>query len=380
MLTSHDHRIDALLRELVIEPHVAPGACAAVSIRRRNEWVTLMGQSGQFAPDDPTRTNLATWFDLASLTKPVVALCLARFADRGRLRLDRPLADYLPWTTGCAARDTSLESLLAHRSGLRAHIELFAPLRDGARFDPEQALRQAANGLADERQPLPGGGFEVIYSDLGFLLLGKVLEAVSGDSLDRVLQAELHGLGIYGIGSVRCLGLDGTGQVAPTETVAWRGGRICAMVHDDNAFALSGSGCSGHAGLFGRVGSVVRFAQLMLDARAERHAVLTRDALDSLFQQRPGGSHLAGFDGKSDSGSSAGDVLGPQTFGHLGFTGTSFWCDPSNDIAVVLLTNRVCPSRDNIAIRAVRPQVHDALARLGLSSRSTEELLRTTGQ
>src|SRR6185369_3089891 len=124
---------------------------------------------------------------------------------------------------------------------------------------------------------------------------------------------------------------------------------------------LSGHGASGHAGLFGNVYDVLGFGAALLEALAGRSAWLSREALWTLVKPRPGGSLRAGFDGKSEGVSSAGALSGPETFGHLGFTGTSLWCDPGAGVASVLLTNRVCPTRDNPRIRAARPLVHDAL-------------------
>jgi CubicO group peptidase (beta-lactamase class C family) len=111
------------------------------------------------------------------------------------------------------------------------------------------------------------------------------------------------------------------------------------------------------------VSAVLGFGAALLAALAGRSDWLTRRSLESLVRPRPGGTLRAGFDGKSASASSAGSWPGGQTFGHLGFTGTSLWCDPEAGIATVLLTNRVHPTRDNPRIRAARPVVHDALFR-----------------
>jgi serine-type D-Ala-D-Ala carboxypeptidase len=151
-------------------------------------------------------------------------------------------------------------------------------------------------------------------------------------------------------------------RCAPTETVPFRGGEVRGVVHDENAWALSGHAASGHAGLFGTALSVARFGAALLDAVNGRSEVwLRRSDLLPLLRERPGGTLRAGFDGKSVVGSSAGASAGPHSFGHLGFTGTSLWCDPDADRALVLLSNRVCPTRDNTRIRAARPAVHDAL-------------------
>ncbi len=133
-------------------------------------------------------------------------------------------------------------------------------------------------------------------------------------------------------------------------------------VHDENAWALTGRGGSGHAGIFGTVGAVLAFGEAVLDALDGRGGgPLSGHALGWLVRERPGGTLRAGFDGKSPHGSSAGERMGSRTFGHLGFTGTSLWVDPDAKVVVSLLTNRVFPSRDSVEIKAVRPRVHDAL-------------------
>jgi CubicO group peptidase (beta-lactamase class C family) len=156
--------------------------------------------------------------------------------------------------------------------------------------------------------------------------------------------------------------------VAVTERVAFRGGVLCGVVHDENAWALSGHACSGHAGLFGDVTSVLRLGMVMLDATHGRDTRFLRpETVRLLLRERSDGTLRLGFDGKSKESSSAGPSAGPLTFGHLGFTGTSLWCDPAADTVTVLLTNRVYPSRDNLRIREARPRVHEALFALGRS-------------
>jgi len=149
----------------------------------------------------------------------------------------------------------------------------------------------------------------------------------------------------------------------PTETVPFRGGEVRGVVHDENAWALSGHGLSGHAGLFGTATSVARFGAALLEALNGGSTWLDVTSLAPLLEERPGGSLRAGFDGKSADQSSAGSLVSSRSFGHLGFTGTSLWCDPEAERVLVLLTNRVCPTRNNLGIRAARPAVNDALYR-----------------
>jgi serine-type D-Ala-D-Ala carboxypeptidase len=162
-------------------------------------------------------------------------------------------------------------------------------------------------------------------------------------------------------------------RVVATEVVAARCGELRGVVHDDNAWELVGRGLAGHAGAFGTARGVLCFAVAMLDALAGRRDgwLLQHEALE-LTRPRAGGSLLMGFDGKAASGSSAGPRFGERAFGHLGFTGTSLWCDPDQDIAVVLLTNRVSPDRTNIIIRSVRPDVHGDLFGLAAGLRGNE--------
>ena len=309
--------------------------------------------------------STSTLFDLASVSKPVVACTLLRLAGRGQLQLGAPLGALLPEARGTASERVPLELLLAHRAGLDAHRSLFAPLFAGRSVDRSRALRCAADARrADCAGEPPGDGFPPLYSDLGYVLLGAVLEQVAGQPLDSLVEREVAlPLGLE-LGSARQLlrrRPSFSRDVAPTEIVRARGGCVRGVVHDENAWALSGHGASGHAGLFGTVHDVLGFGAALLDALAGRSEWLSREALWTLVKPRPGGTLRAGFDSKSEGISSAGTLSGPETFGHLGFTGTSLWCDPAAGLASVLLTNRVHPTRENPRIRGARPLVHDAL-------------------
>jgi CubicO group peptidase (beta-lactamase class C family) len=353
-------QIAALLTGQVISTRVAPAACAGYA----NEHGALaLGGAGTL-PGGVEVTG-RTVFDLASVSKPIVACALSRLVERGLLELSVPLSHLLPELAGTRSAQVPLELLLAHRAGLDGHRALFAPVLQGRALRRREALRCAA----DARRPdcagsPPPEGFPPLYSDLGYVLLGACIEAVTRDALDRVIEREVSvPLGL-GLGSARVLlgrRPSFAQEVAPTEVVRARGGCVRGVVHDENAWALSGHACSGHAGVFGTARDVLGFGAALLAAHSGSSRWLSRAALERLVRARPGGTLRAGFDGKSEAGSSAGALTGPQTFGHLGFTGTSLWCDPGAGIATVLLTNRVHPTRDNARIRAARPLVHDAL-------------------
>ncbi len=317
--------------------------------------------------------TIDTPFDLASVTKPFVALTLCRLERAGVLSRREILADLLPHLAGTAAGRVTLDLLAAHRAGVQAHLRLYAPLERGEPFDRDLAIRTAAESLRPEiplDHPIPEEGFPPVYSDMGYLLLGLAIEARTQAPLDEVVRREItEPLGIADrVGSARQLAaLDPTftERVAPTEDTPYRGGVIRGLVHDDNAFAIGGDTLLGHAGLFGDARSVLDFGRAILAAiHGEDTAWLTAADLEPALRRRPGGSLLAGFDARSGDAPSSGARLGPASFGHLGFTGTSLWIDPEQRFAGALLSNRVHPSRDHIAIRKARPLAYDMMVDL----------------
>ena len=304
-------------------------------------------------------------FDLASLTKPMMAVA---FAVAG---LDRTttLGAVCPELRGTASEHVSLELLVSHRAGLMAHIPVYHPLALGQAIDVLHALRTAADSRRDDASGSPpAAGFPPVYSDLGYALAGYALARHvqtrdAGEAIDRLVVSKL-GL-LEELGTARDLearGVDVVARAAPTEEVSWRGGLVRGRVHDENAWALTGAGGSGHAGMFGTVGAVLRFGEAVTDGLLG-HGPFAPHDLGWLVSERPGGTLRAGFDGKSEQGSSAGARFGPRSFGHLGFTGTSVWMDPDASLVAVLLTNRVYPSRTRalVAIKRERPRAHDAL-------------------
>jgi len=339
------------IAEQIVASGIAPACAVAAGIRRGDRWSVVAGGSQSF-------------FDLASLTKPMTAVAVAESGLDAR----RPLGDFVPELAGTATGPVPIELLLAHRAGLRATYPIYAPLVAGGEVDRARALWTLANARRPEAiGPCPLEGFAPLYSDEGYVLAGEALARFTGarDAGEAVEQLVVAPLGLSGqLGTARALEAHGIALAAcaaPTEDVGWRGGVVRGRVHDEVAWALTGSGGSGHAGMFGTAAAVLRFA---CDVRDRMRA---GPELSWLVRERAGGTLRAGFDGKSPEGSSAGTRMGPRAFGHLGFTGTSLWIDPDAEIAVVLLTNRVHPTRDHRAIRSARPAAHDALFDLALS-------------
>lgn len=356
--------------DLVAAAHAgsaAPCCVVAACARSARGWRSALGVGGHLTPGGPPAAP-STIFDLASVTKPFVALAAARL-HRAHAILRAPLGSLLDEARQTPSERVPLELFLAHRAGLDGHRPLYAPLLRG---EPA-LLAPSLHAAALARRPdcsgePPDEGFAPTYSDLGYLLVGAALERVAGCSLADLLQREVISfLGDEILSARQLHDQDRLALVAPTEDVPFRGGVVRGAVHDENAWALGGLGVCGHAGLFGAAAAVARLGVLVAEALAGEHpGWLSPDDLLPLVRPRPGGTLRAGFDGKSEGGSSAGSLFGPRSIGHLGFTGTSLWIDPDQGWVAALLTNRVHPSRAHEAIKQARPAVHDAVGRWAL--------------
>lgn len=361
----HSGELDALAAAVVLRFRAAPCAVVGCAYRDGGGWKLSAGASGSL-DENGEPPDLETPFDLASLTKPFTALALARMVRSEIVSFGTQLGVLLREALGTPSAEVPLELFLAHRSGLEGHRPLYAPLTEGAEVQHFWALAEAARARLPGCCGAPGSeGFAPTYSDLGYLLLGEAMSRASGTALDKLIEREVcDPLGARAGSARQWWERDPSFEqrVAPTEVIAWRGGLIRGAVHDENAWALGVDGVCGHAGLFGTVRDVLLVGAGVLDALASRAiGWLAPAEIEPLVRPRPGGSLRAGFDGKSDTGSSAGSRCSSGAFGHLGFTGTSLWIDPTREIVLGLLSNRVHPTRDNDAIKQARPEVHDAL-------------------
>ena len=330
-----------------------PGAVVAVGY---HDSVVLLAAVGHYGANDPRPVTTETIYDLASLTK-VIGLTTAAMmlVDSGKLDLDAPVQRYVPAFRGPNKERVMIRHLLTHSSGLPAWRPLYA----------ESADREHALALVDTTPLMRQPGDTFVYSDLGAMVLAQAVQTVSGQRLDDFLAARLFGP--LGMTSTRYLPPESwRGRIAPTENdTVFRHRLLRGEVHDENAGRLGG--VSGHAGLFSTAPDLARFAQWLLDARqghAPPSAALRRlsPPLVQMFTQRqnipPGSSRALGWDTPSEN-SSAGTKMGPNAFGHTGFTGTSIWFDPDRDLFIILLTNRVNPTRANTRIFQVRRRVAD---------------------
>ncbi len=331
-----------------------PGAVVAVG--RHGQLVSLSA-AGHYGNGDPRPVDPSTIFDLASLTKVIglTTACMILVSE-GRLELDAPVQRYLPEFRGPGKDRVTIRHLLTHSSGLPAWRPLFR----------EATNRVAVLALVDTTplDTVPGTRF--VYSDLGAITLMQVVEHITGERLDRYLAARVFEP--LGMTATRYLPpREWRERIAPTEIdTVFRHRLIRGEVHDENAGRMGG--VSGHAGLFSNAPDLARFAAWILAARSGGPTPLALPPeIGTLFTTRqdiPRGSTRAlGWDTPSDSGySSAGTKLSRRSFGHTGFTGTSIWMDPERDMFVILLTNRVNPTRANTKILQVRATVADLAA------------------
>jgi len=323
-----------------LEQGAYPSAALAVGIGARVYRKSVYGNCTE-----------STLFDMASLSKILGTTMIAfRFLEDGRLRLQDPVGSFFPDAPE-DKRDITVMQLMTHTGGFTPKFYLFEHIEDPA---------DAANAIL--RYPLERApGTTPDYSCMGYILLGKILEAIGGAPLDRLAQEQ-----VFDPLGMTHTGYRPSGDIAPTERDPQTGELLCGVVHDKNGRFLRG--IAGNAGIFSDLNDMIRFVT-MLSAdgkRSDGSRYLSADTLrtarsnhtpDSKGEFRGLGFNLAG-----SQGIFLGDRMGPCAYGHTGFTGTSIALDPDTGLWVVLLTNRVCPTRTNTQLIALRPRIHNAAA------------------
>jgi CubicO group peptidase (beta-lactamase class C family) len=328
-----------------------PGASVVVGRNGAIVWQKGFGHLGWTA-DSPAVSADSTIYDLASLTKVVGTTTAAMVLyDEGKISLDERVTTYLPAFHGGDKDLVTVRELLEHRSGLPAGRDLWRHART-----PEEA-RQLVLDTPLEYRPDHGQ----IYSDLGADVLGMVIEAVSGQPLDKFLADRVFApLGMHDTQFRPSDSL--VYRIAPTEVSPPRGYPLDGEVQDENAYALGG--VAGHAGLFGTASDLAVFAQMMLNGGIYDGVRIVSDSAVKLFTARASGDRALGWE-VADGQHGAGTYLSPTAYGHTGFTGTSIWLDPERDMFVILLTNRVHAARakrPSKVISDVRADLADAAA------------------
>jgi serine-type D-Ala-D-Ala carboxypeptidase len=376
-----------------VEAGVFPGAAAAVFHRGVPIHESAVGDAATVPAAKPASPG--TLYDLASLTKALATTAAAAvLVGRGVIELDEPASKYLPDFGRGGRPVVSVRQLLAHSSGVPAWRPYFlTAMKDPTarllfgRRDPARLAAACARGkalltelaLAEPLEQRPGA--VATYSDVGFMVLGALIEALLSEPLDVVVAklvfvplnlTSLHFRRITSPPADSVLSIAATGLTRPREPAPGQELLLAGVervadapageVDDDNAYAMGG--VSGHAGLFGTARDVAGFGARIIE-EAEGAGRIAPTSVWSEFLRidaAPGSTRALGFDTPSPSGSQSGRYLSKgRTFGHLGFTGTSLWFDVDRRLSIGLLSNRVHPSRANEKIREFRPLFHDAV-------------------
>lgn len=372
-------RVDSIILDAIAQ-RVTPGAALAVG--RRGRLVRLRGYGRLDYREGFAEVTDSSLYDLASLTKVVgTTTAVMLLYDDGLIALDAPLVRYVPeFGTTSVKRSITIRDLLTHSAGLPA----FAPL-----WQKATGRREYLNAIANtDLEYTPGT--KMVYSDFGPILLMIAVERITGKRMDAFLHDRLfHPLGLeetlfnplaqtvalssLGLGTppdrhpeLRNGGVSGLMQrIAPTEIdTHYRRQHMHGRVHDENAFAIGG--VSGHAGLFSSARDLAVFAQMLLDRGRYRGTQIIRATTVDLFTRRASelSSRALGWDTAdplSGANPSPGWHFSARSFGHTGFTGTSIWLDPDQQLFVILLTNRVNPTRENQRHIPLRTAVADAV-------------------
>ncbi|MDZ7364030.1 MAG: serine hydrolase [candidate division KSB1 bacterium] len=338
------------LMQNAVQDSVFPGAVLLVA---RNGLIVMDEAFGKMGYKEFNRAmRLDAIFDLASVTKCVATTtaCMLLY-ERGRLDLDAPVQNYLPEFVGAGKENVTIRHLLTHSSGLMAYRRYFLEYKT-----PGEIIKTILN------EPLENPpGAKTVYSDLGIILMGKIIEKLSGQPLDVFCREQIF----------KPLKMNETGynpppqflsRIPPTELDSWRSRMVQGQVHDENAFALGG--VSGHAGLFSTARDLATFLNMLLNGGAYEGGRLLKPETIALFTSRQnvvaGSSRALGWD-TADGKNSAGRLMSGRAFGHTGFTGTSVWTDPEKNMFVILLSNRVHPTRKNQKLLSFRATLHDAV-------------------
>ncbi len=368
LVMSRADSITQFLQQAVRE-EVFPGAVLLVRSYGEVVYHQPVGQMGQAPFDCPVTTD--TIYDLASLTKPLATTtAIVCLLQDGQLDLDQPVTDWLSEWTSSSYHHTTIRQLLRHSSGLpawRRYYEALSPMGLPPKDENERQARITVLLQTMATEPME---YEVdrqrIYSDLGFMALGVAIERCVGCSLADYCRNRIYeSLNAHPLFFIDAEGNPAGGDgsltsIAPTEQDSWRGRLVHADVHDENAYALGG--IAGHAGLFGTALSVSFVSEAWLQAVLGRPSMLPAELVHQFVRRqdwsRGASSWALGWDFPSTP-SSSGHHFSSESFGHLGYAGTSLWIDPLRELEVILLTNRVHPTRENKQIKVFRPELHD---------------------
>ena len=343
--------------EKAIDSGIFPGAVFLCALKEKILFYEAFGMADIFEKRSMQKNSI---FDLASLTKALATTpCIAKLIEKNKLEPDTPVSYILNEFRNTDKADITVDMLLRHRSGLPAHKNYYAKILNSDE-DPVQYLSSLL--LKEKLEYMPGE--RELYSDIGFMILARIIERISNMRLDKFVKKEiyqatgLHNLFFIDMHSKNRKSCPCNSEFVSTRYCKWRKKVLCGEPDDDNAFAIGG--IDGHAGLFGDAISVYKLCLEILKAlKNDCPKVLKPQIIQQFTRREKGFERVAGFDTPSEKESSSGSFFSPSSVGHLGFTGTSFWIDPEDDKIIILLTNRVHPDIHNQGIKKFRPLIHD---------------------
>lgn len=342
-------KVDSLI-ENAISDSAFPGAVLLVS---KDGKIIHEKAYGHYTYDTASPiVSTSSIFDLASVSKVVGTTTAAMLLiDKGLMDLDDKVIKYLPEFNNNGKENITIRNLLLHNSGL-APFKKYYDIYSTA----EEVINDIMN-LTPEQEP----GTKYVYSDLGMITLQKVIEKISGEPLDKFLAKNLF-LPLEMNSTMYNPPAELKYRCMPTEyDDFWRMRQLQGEVHDERAYMLNG--VAGHAGLFSTAGDLAKFLQMILQKGNYNGKTLISSSIVEMFvkKQSEQSSRALGWDTKSPEGSSAGQYFDLTSYGHTGYTGTSVWTDPTKNLFVVLLTNRVYPTRNNNKLSKFRPLIHDEI-------------------
>jgi len=349
---SNDFQFNAVDKVInkAVEDKSFPGAVVLVWKDGKTIYEKAFGNYTYDSSSPKIKTT--TIYDLASVTKVVATTTAAMICyDRNLFSLDDKVVKYIPEFGVNGKEYITIKNLLIHNSGLPAWKKFY-----GRDLKYDDVINEIYSSELEYKT-----GEKTVYSDLGIITLGKIIEKVSGKSLDVFCKDEIfiplkmESTFYNPDDSLKKL-------CAPTETDNyWRMKILQGEVHDETSAMLNG--VAGHAGLFSTADDLSKLMSVLLNKGKVKQKIFIQQSTIELFKKRVSeeSTRAIGWDTKSDSGSSAGKYFSKNSFGHTGYTGTSIWADPDRNLFVVFLTNRVYPTRENTKIQKVRPQLHNAV-------------------
>jgi len=366
------HLVDNAFQEAVTQG-VFPGAVVLVSKEQQIVYEQAFG-SRSLLPDKSS-LRLETIYDVASLTKPMATtVAIMLLVREKKIRLDDQLTRIIPMFGVLGKSLATFRHLLSHSSGLPAwkpfYEEIIKNEKSGRiNFVASRAAKSFVFEQIHREKSLAAPGSQSLYSDLGFMILGEAVETLTGNTLDRFCQERifkpmgLRSTGFVDLTQLRTHRLQPVEEmIAPTENCPWRKKILCGEVHDDNAYAMGG--VAGHAGLFSSARDIHSFLVHLDQCLHGKDNFLPQALVEEFLTtvRTPSQSSFAlGWDTPTPGQSASGSLFSPRSVGHLGFTGCSIWWDLEKNCHVVLLTNRIHPSRKNEKIKDFRPQIHDLI-------------------